>query len=106
MLQLWRSWCEGQGAPCWSRIDWSEHGAILPNVMVYALWGDRYRIRIVGEEIEAYLGHTLAQTYLDDVMPPQNLDDLSMRLDAALASGQPNFALKSMSWRNGFEFVR
>jgi len=90
-------------APDWSAFKPFEHPALLPHIVLYQRIDNRYRCSIVGDTVVTHLPMKLAGCFIDDVMPPENLLDVKLRLDAALDTEKPNFVEKTMAWQPGYD---
>ncbi len=105
-LATWFTWCrEDGGIPEWSRFRPFHHPHLLPHVMLYEQMEDRFRCALVGEQVRINLPINLAGRFIDEAMPPQNLADITGRLNEALTSGKPNFVEKTMAWEPGYDLV-
>ena len=103
-IAIWDAWNRDAGhAPCWSCFRPFDHPRLLPHVMLYERIDDRYRCSIVGDEAARNLPIRLARRFIDEVMPTENLADITMRLDAALSTERPNFVEKTMAWKAGHD---
>ena len=103
-IELWFGWQREDGhAPDWSRFRPFNHPDLLPHVMLYERIGDRFRCAIVGDDAVSNLPIKLARRFLDEVMPPENLADVTMRLTTALSTEKPNFVEKTMAWQIGHD---
>lgn len=99
-FSVWDSLREGQQMPEWSSFKPSQHPEFLPHIMLYEKQGDRYFVRLTGQECADYLPIKATNRFLDEVMPALNLADMILRFDLALETGQPNYARKRTSWHD------
>ncbi len=105
-ISHWWDWHNTNGGvPTWQYFKPFDHPEILSHVMVYKLEGDRFRCTIVGETAANHLPIKVARQFIDEVMPPENLQDISKRLRGALEAGVPNFVEKTMAWERGYDLV-
>ncbi len=105
-ISHWWSWHQEDGrVPNWTRFNPFKHPKILPHIMVYEFANNRFRCSIVGETAGSHLPIKIARRFIDEVMPPENLQDISKRLISALETGTPNFVDKTMAWKEGYDFV-
>ena len=105
-VSYWWKWQKATGAvPSWSNFKPFDHPEVLPHIMVYEVIGNRFRCSIVGETAGSHLPIKVARRFIDEVMPPQNLQDISKRLVGALQAGVPNFVEKTMAWKRGYDLV-
>ena len=105
-LETWWSWHDAEGcAPVWSLFKPFENPRWLPHIIVYEIVGGRIRCSLMGETVSSRLPLKMAGRFIDEVMPAENLDDISARMEQALETGLPNFVEKTMAWRIGYDLT-
>lgn len=102
-LDIW--WAlhnEAGGTPEWATFKPFKYPALLPNTMTYEKKDGRFRCGLVGEAVREDLTIKIAGSFIDETMPPQNLADITTRLEQALQTGKPNYVVKTMAWQRGY----
>lgn len=103
-LKFWFANRQGRAPPDWSSFQPGKHPLLLPHVILYEKIEDRYAVRITGDVVSTYLTENYKGKFLDEITPPDKLEDIVMRLNRALSDGLPNYVEKVRLWKEDSSF--
>ena len=82
-------------------IDPAEIPKLLPHLVMYGVkpGGAGYSVRLVGEEVIAFVGHNATGLPAGATMPPRAAEILTAILDAVVAERAPKFRAGKAHWQ-------
>jgi len=99
-IEFWFANHRDDGPPEWSCFKPEQHPALLANIILYERYeGTRYLTRLIGDAIVDFLPTNHAGRYLDEVLPVERLNDVTMRLDRTFVDCLPNYVEKAKVWQ-------